>query len=234
MARSINQLLNLCELDIRPYLGTIRDWSPNALSPYFITTGGSPEFRRTNGQLVGIHVTAARQAVGVASIDVPANFTIEMVFRWNGEVWAGDTPPRFFFAQRISDGNWAVDVRTGNLAQVGIYSSGVGGNVGIPAAMQPDISTLHLIVRRTGTVGEIATNGQVQSTTATVGTSTGACIIGIGGQEDGFRGWPGSDWYLCRFYNEAITNEECSLLYEHARPLLTPGAPKRSGILSVR
>ena len=92
---------------------------------------------------------------------------------------------------------------------------------------------LHAICTRDASnIGYIYEAGRLDVSGAVGSDTFGSITIGIYNnfsqyQIDGLI-------YLVRVLRTHVTAEEASLLYEHARPLLTPGAPKRSGIVSVR
>lgn len=223
--RSIRELEALAVLDCRFHAGTFKNWSSSAVTT---TPMGTTGFSRTIGQVNAMRVDAQTKGC-VTDLAVPAAsaFTIELMCRLAvpRQAWANT---RLINTTGASVAVFYDDA----LKRFLVYS---GTNLGTPNNSVYPGDLVHAVFTRNvgGTcVYHLRSCRGYVTGSGNIGT-TGSTVLAIGNSSAGTLEAAG-DYYVARYFPDEITSEEASLLYEHSRIQLQPGAPKRSGIMSVR
>lgn len=219
--RSLQQLEALALFDGRFSLNSIRDWGPQGNHAQWIA-GREPTFKRDVGQVVGLDFTASGQAISVPAFDTGQEYAFEFLARWRRNAGYEVANSRI-----MSMGVGAREVLVTNAGQVEWTS---GAWLLAPGAFPQSEPAHALATRDNADNGTIYVNG-VPVATGAVGANVGASIMYIGNRAAFNRTFDGIIFSV-RVIGTHIDADEASLLYEHSRIQLWPGAQKRSGIVS--
>lgn len=219
--RSINQLLETALYDGRFYLGTIKDFGPNGNDATF-PVGESPIFRRDNRQLVGLQCQVDDEHILLPSITLGSETTFEFVTTVLdtsgvdnnfGHPWQQNAEERRMYFRSTFE----FVVKLGNILTVlNFWSEG---------------EQLHVVVTRDSGGTTYVYKSGVPFDSGDAGTDTATDMSYVLNRLDKDRALDGT-MPLFRWLDTYVAPDEAALLYEHARPILEPGAIKRSGIVS--
>ena len=227
--RSVKQLEALATLDVRPYLGTVKDWSPNNFAP--VWGASSPAFRRFNGQINGLAYTAAANVVSYANVPINADVAIEFLTWLYGPETPGVPGNLGRIFEHPTGGNkYIATYDTGGTVSFECY---LGANFNDPLNNPTVVwrqKPIYMIYTRTGGTTYRYVDGSLMNS-GNAGASTGISTLYLGNRA-GLNNALNGLLFLFRLFDTHLSADEAARLYEHSRVQLWPGAPKRSGIVS--